>query len=124
MRLDQLAPLALLLTVTACNGPTSVTDDDFTIRATGREVVLSNDAVRPTFYLIVERETAAFIDFATCVQGRQCPQVGSGATVRVPYNGIIGYRPGAREAIVHWWRIVPSPAGPRADDFHSTVMEL
>jgi hypothetical protein len=51
----------------ACGDPGSVTQDQFTIHATGREVVLSNAAAQPTFYLVVERETAAVIDFATCV---------------------------------------------------------
>jgi hypothetical protein len=124
MRFDQLSLLAVLLGVSACSGPTSVTEDDFTIRATGQEVVLRNGAARPTFYLIVERETAAVIDFVTCVDESQCPHVASGATVRVPYSAISGYRPGKREAIVYWWRSVLSPTGPQADSFHSTVMRL
>jgi hypothetical protein len=100
MQLCQVGRLALLAAALACSDPVSVTQDKFTIHATGREVVLSNAAAQPTFYLIVERETAAGINFATCVDGSQCLRVAAGSTVRVPYRDITGYRPGSQEAIV------------------------
>jgi hypothetical protein len=62
--------LALLTGSIACGNPTSVTQDQFTIQATGREVVLSNTAAQPTFYLVVERETAGLINFSPPVSDR------------------------------------------------------
>jgi hypothetical protein len=124
MRFAQFALLALFPSFSACDGPTSVTEEAFSIRATGREVRLSNEAPKPTFYLIVERETAAVIDFMTCVQDPGCPNVASGTTVRVPYSEILGYRRGRREAIVFWWRSVLSPTGPQADGLRSAILEL
>ena len=64
MALRWLSLLALFSGSLGCGNPTSVTQDQFTIQATGREVVLSNTAPQSTFYLVVERETAALIDFA------------------------------------------------------------
>lgn len=116
--------LALLGGSLACGDPAAVTQEQFTIQATGREVVLSNATAQPTFYLVVERQTAALIDFATCVQQPECQSVGAGSTVRVPYGEITGYRVGSKEAIVYWWRAVPSPTGARADSLRSTVTEL
>ncbi len=123
MPFDQLCLLAALLSVMACGGPTSVTEDDFTIGTTGHEVVLRNGAGGPTFYRIIERETAAVLDFVTCVLPH-CPHVAPSATVRVRYGSISGYRPHRREAIVYWWRSVPSPSGPQADGLRITVIEL
>ncbi|HYF39829.1 MAG TPA: hypothetical protein VD930_09085 [Gemmatimonadales bacterium] len=123
MRVDQLSA-ALLLGLGACSGPTAVSEGDFTIRATGQDVLLVNSAERPTFYFLVERDTAAVINFATCVQGPQCPHVAAGATVGVPYTRITGYQPGKREIIVYWWRSVPSSSGPQVERLHSTVLEL
>jgi hypothetical protein len=123
MRL-RFSSLALLTGSLACGDPASVTQEQFTIHATGREVVLSNAAAQPTFYLVVERETAAVIDFATCIDQPQCRSVSPDSTVRVPYSEITGYRPGSKEAVVYWWRAVQGPTGPRADSLRSTVTGL
>ena len=82
----------------ACGNPTSVTQDQFTIQATGREVVLSNTASQSTFYLVVERETAALIDFATCVGQPQC-QCRPRFEREIPYGEITGYHAGSKEVV-------------------------
>jgi hypothetical protein len=124
MELRSLSVLALLTGSLACGNPTSVTQEQFTIQATGREVVLSNSAAQATFYLVVERETAGLIDFAACVGQPQCQRVGPDASVRIPYGEITGYRAGSKEAIVYWWRAVGSSTGLRADSVRSTVTGL
>jgi hypothetical protein len=124
MRLHAMSSFAVLVAALACGDPASVTQDQFTIQATGREVVLNNAAPRPTFYLIVERETAALIDFALCVGQPECRSVGSGSIVRVPYSEITGYHAGSQQAIVYWWRAVPGPSGPRADSLRSAITDL
>jgi hypothetical protein len=91
---------------------------------TGQEVRLSNAAEIPTFYFVVERETAAVIDFAPCVEGPRCPSVAPGATVQIPYSRISGYQAGSKEAIVFWWRSARTPAGLQPDGLRSTVAEL
>jgi hypothetical protein len=121
---NQFSQLAILIAALACGDPTSTTQDQLTIRTTGQDVVLRNANEKPTFYLIVERETAAVIDFVTCVEGPGCRSVAPGATVRIPYPEITGYRPNRKEAIVFWWRSVPGPTGPRADGLRNIVIDL
>jgi len=124
MRLYVRSSLAGLVAALACGDPASITREQFTIQATGREVVLSNAAPQPTFYLVVERETAALVNFALCVGDPGCRSVAPDSTVRVPYGEITGYRPGSKEAVVYWWRAVPGPTGLRADSVRSTVTKL
>jgi hypothetical protein len=119
-----LSLLALLTDSLACGNPASVTQEEFTIQATGREVVLSNTAAQATFYLVVERETAGLINFATCVGQAQCQSVKPDSSVRIPYREITGYRTGSKEAVVYWWRAVQSSTGLRADSVRSTVTDL
>ncbi len=125
MRLHSLASLLGFTGVLACGDPASVTQDQLTIQATGREVVLSSTAAQPTFYLVVERETAALINFYTCINQPQCQSVPAGSTVRVPYSEITGYHAGvSQEAVVYWWRAVRTPTGPRVDSLRSAVTGL
>lgn len=124
MRLHVPSALALLVGAHGCGDPASVTQEQFTIRATGREVVLNNAAPQPTFYVVVERKTADIVNFVLCIDQPACRSVGPDSTVRVPYREITAYRPGSKEAVVYWWRAVPGPSGPRADSVRSTVTKL
>jgi hypothetical protein len=124
MTRNRLPLLLLPLAVLACGDSTAQAGDDFTVRATGEEVVLSNTAEKPTFYFIVERQAAAVLDFATCVEGPRCKSVPPGMTMRIPYRQITGYKPDRKEAIVYWWRSVLAPTGARVDGLRSTVVEL
>jgi hypothetical protein len=116
--------LLFLLVAPACEDSTAPAQDEFTIHTTGEEIVLSNAADKPVFYFIVERQTAALLDFATCVQGRDCKSVAPGQTVRIPYRQIAGYKPERKEAIVYWWTTVLAATGPRVDKLRSQVVEL
>lgn len=50
--------------------------------------------------------------FAPCVDATPaCPRLGPGQTVDVADEDIVGYAPGAREAVVRWWRVIPDGAG-------------
>lgn len=124
MTLSRLPVLFLPLAVLACGDSNAQTADEFTVQATGEEVVLSNAADKPTFYFIVERETATVLDFATCVEGPKCKSVPPGSTARIPYRQITGYKPDRKEAIVYWWRSVLAPTGPRPDELRHQVLEL
>ena len=124
MNFTRLAVILLPLVSLACDDPVAPTEEEFTIQTTGEEIVMSNAADKPTFYFIVERQTAALLDFATCVQGRDCKSVAPGKTVRIPYRQIAGYKPEHKEAIVYWWRTVLAATGPRVDKLRSQVVEL
>jgi len=124
MPANRLSLIAILVTALGCGDSTANTEDEFSIHTTGEEVVLSNTTEKPTYYFIVERETAAVLDFATCVEGPRCKNVAPGSTARIPYRQIAGYKSGRKEAIVYWWRSVLAPTGPRVDKLRSTVVEL
>jgi hypothetical protein len=124
MTLNRLAVLLCPVTLLACGDSLAQAEDQFTVQTTGEEVVLSNAAEKPAFYFIVERETAAVLDVATCVEGPRCKSVAPGATARIPYRQITGYKPDRKEAIVYWWRSVLGPTGPRVADFRNQVVEL
>ena len=125
MPLNRLALLLLPAAAVACGGDsTAPAGDQLTIQTTGEEVILSNPAERPAFYFIVERETAAVLDFATCVEGPRCKSVAPGTTARIPYRQIAGYKPDRKEAIVYWWRSVMASTGPRVDEVRHQVVEL
>ena len=119
-----LALFLLLPVAAACGDSAAPAEDEFTIQTTGEEVVLSNAADKPTFYFIVERQTAALLDFVTCVQGADCKSVAPGKTIRIPYRQIAGYKPQRKEALVYWWRSVLAATGPRLDKLRSQVVEL
>ena len=124
MNLKRLAILLVSLAPLGCGSSSSPGEDEFSIQTTGEEVVMSNPTEKPTFYFIVERETAAVLDFATCVKGPRCKSVAPGSTARIPYRQIAGYKPDRKEAIVYWWRSVMAPTGLRADEVRRQVVEL
>src|SRR5215208_1204172 len=98
MLASRLSRTAVLLTALACRDSTDVAQDEFSIHATGEEVVLTNATEKPTYYFIVERQTAAVLDFATCVEGPRCKSVAPGSTARIPYRQIAGYKADRKEA--------------------------
>jgi hypothetical protein len=124
MQLSRLPCLLIPLAALACGDSTAQSEDEFTAQANGEEVMLSNEAHQPTFYFIVERETAALLDFDPCVQGPDCKSVPPGKTVRIPYRQIAGYKTDRKEAIVYWWRSVLAPTGPKVDQLRNQVVEL
>jgi hypothetical protein len=124
MPTKRISLMAMLVTTLGCGDSTGITAEEFGIRTTGEEVVLSNGTEKPTYYFIVERETAAVLDFATCVEGPRCKSVAPGSTARIPYRQIAGYKADRKEAIVYWWRSVLAPTGPRVDELRSRVVEL
>ena len=124
MSLNRLVLLLVSLAPLGCDSSAGPGEDEFSIQTTGEEVVMSNPTDKPTFYFIVERETAAVLDFATCVQGPRCKSVAPGTTARIPYRQIAGYKPDRKEAIVYWWRSVMASTGPRVDEVRHQVVEL
>jgi hypothetical protein len=115
-----------LLLGAACGSPTGP-GSDLTVLAKGGSLQLQNHSDRRTFYLIYEREGAALINWAQCVDPDPsvCPSLEPGERTVVPYSAIGGYQPGKTEAIVWSWKAVPGP-GRRStpSPVHSTVVRL
>lgn len=142
-RISRAAYLVTLGTAaSACAAPSKPDDQaaapaagTATIAAGSVSVTTSNGAIeirngteRSVFTFIVERQTAALIDWMPCLPHpnvRCGGGVGEGQTLRIPYASINGYKPGATEAIVYWWTPVQDAAGTwRAENMQSAVVRL
>lgn len=117
---------ALLLLSPACSssglGPTP---GPLTVVATNATLRLENLSGQAAFYFIYERESAALINWAQCVDPSACPSVEPGGRAVVPYQAIGGYAPGSREAIVWWWHAERTFNGkPVPGEVHAVVVGL
>jgi hypothetical protein len=100
----------MLLLGAACSSPTGIPGTALTVLAKGGSLQLENHSDRRTFYFIYEREAAAVINWAQCVDPSRCPSLMPAGQTAVPYSAIGGYEPGRSEAIVWSWEAVPGPA--------------
>jgi len=98
----------VLLLGAACNSPAGPLNP-LRIVAQSDTLRLENVSDEAVFYLVIERQTAALIDWAPCVRS-SCPSLAPRAQTTVPYSTIGGDAPGRTEAIVWWWRAVPGAA--------------
>jgi hypothetical protein len=98
-----------LLLGAACGSPTGIPDSALTVLAKGGSLQLENHADHRTFYFIYEREAAAVINWAQCVDPSRCASLAPGGRTAVPYSAIGGYERGKTEAIVWSWEAVPGP---------------
>jgi hypothetical protein len=125
----------VLVALTACAGdggslePATVADDRANGVAATRTAVglrLVNSGAEALAFTVFERGYAALVLFAPCVDpGPTCVRLPAGQSLVVPFGQIGGYTPGAREAVVYTWRVVPNGAGGyRAEDFTSRVVAL
>ena len=87
-------------------------------------VRLTNDTNRPVAYAVWNRGWLAL--FGPCVDsGPDCPRLAPGASITTPDSEIDGWAPGAMEAVVRWWHVVPDGAGGvRAGEVHEIFVQL
>ena len=113
------------LALAACtHEPTAVSDGAFRV-VTGKDALtLQNSSLVAINYLVVERVSAARINWTACA-GLNCPAVPAAGTATVPFSQIVGYAPGAQEAIVYWWHsVLNGTLGFRADTVRALVAPL
>jgi hypothetical protein len=84
-------------------------------------IALTNQSSARVFYFVYEREGAALINWAPCVDPSRCASLGPDERVVIPNTAIGGYAPGKAEAIVWWWH---GPPPPGLDDIHAIVVSL
>jgi hypothetical protein len=84
-------------------------------------IELTNGSSARVFYFLYERQDAARINWAPCVDAVRCPSLRPGERVVIPNTAIGGYGPGKAEAIVWWWR---GPREPGLDDIRAIVVRL
>ena len=78
---------------------------EFAVAAAGDTLVVSNLSSEPIYYAVLEEEFSTRARWAPCVPPAQCPRVEAGQAARVPFASITGYQPGARKAMVFWYRV-------------------
>ena len=116
---------ATLLLGAACGSPTGATDSPLTVLADGEALRLENTSGRRIFYFIHEREGAAVINWAACVDPSRCASLMPGERTAVPYRTISGYDPGKTEAIVWSWEAeAGSVQQPVPGPVHAMVVRL
>lgn len=108
----------------ACNSPVAVGGTlDVSPMLSGLRIV--NNSGAPAYFFAVERQTAARINWAPCVDPAQCRAIAAGADTTVPYMAVAGWAPGAHEAIVYWWHLFPKTGDTfRADSIRALVVSL
>ncbi len=104
-----LSRAALAALVVACapaaDGPR------FTVRAAPPALELVNRDTAPVYFTIFEHQTAMVVRWAPCRDPSQCRSVPGGAEVKLPFDSITGYEPGATAAILFWWQLRPDSSG-------------
>ena len=118
----------------ACSSAFSVVDEDLVVRADGDELELRNRGTAAVFYIVLEQEDAAVIDWMACVDPDTCPRVDPGMSLAIAYPDIIGYDPRDERALLYWWHLVENeeppegsevpPAPYRPDGIRTIVVEL
>lgn len=112
MRKTLLAVLSLAL-VAACVSrpvPTIVPTErpDFAVVAAGDStLVLRNLSAEPVFYVVLEQEFSTRARWARCADPAECPRIEAKGDVRLPYAQITGFQPGARAAVIYWYKLLP-----------------
>src|SRR6266436_5779877 len=97
--------LCVVASLVGCNS--SFAPVDVVPQASALRIVNTSDA--PIYYFLVERQSAALIDWAPCTNPSACSSVAAHGDAQVPFSQIAGYEPGEREAIFYWWHLLPVP---------------
>jgi hypothetical protein len=88
----------------------------FSVRAVPPALELANRDTAPVYFTVFEHQTAMVVRWAPCRDPSQCRSVAGGAEVRLPFDSITGYEPGATAAILYWWQLRPDSSGGLAHD--------
>jgi len=79
-------------------------------------LVLSNAGGRDAFYLVLEEETAALVNWAPCIDHARCDHVPPRSDTRIELGSVLGYEAGrSRALLVYWWQRIGDHAGATAD---------
>ncbi len=106
-------PIAALA-LAACAGDASSiltaspTGSSLRVTVARPNVTLVNTTPNVVRYYLISTNIMPLILLAPC--DTTCPAIQPGATVTVPYTGIMGYTPADTEAQLTWWQFGPTPA--------------
>ncbi len=118
---------ALLLTagLAACESSTFVLDGPLAVRARDGALEVRNETDAPVYLMVIERESSAVVDWIPCRDPQTCDGLAPGEERTIRHDEIVGYEPGEREAVVHWWHLEPRQGGGFApDSVRSEIVRL
>jgi hypothetical protein len=109
--LKRVFPLAVAVLLAACaNDLAGVGRDGLRAEPVdGTAVAVTNLGDQPVYYRIVNPD--AFASWTPCTTPADCPGIGAGQTVRIPYADIGLYQPDSQEAELYWWRFAGVEGG-------------
>jgi hypothetical protein len=103
----------------------SISPGQVTVAKGGSLVRIANGREAPIFFFVVERETAAVIDWDACRNPDACPRVDPGEIEMLQVTAIVGFRPDAEEAILYWWHLIPTEGDEfTVDEIREPVFDL
>jgi hypothetical protein len=116
---------AVLFLSLACSNATDPSVGTLVVRRTPPSLELTDRSVAPVYYFAIERGSLAYIDWAPCVDPAYCSPVDAGGRISLKYSKIAGYFPGAKQAVVFWWHVVPGAADAlQPDSVRAVVVDL
>ncbi|MDP3676348.1 MAG: hypothetical protein Q8R44_14845 [Novosphingobium sp.] len=116
---------ALLSLTLACANPTGLIGGHLAVQAAPPVLELTNQSPASIYSFTIERDAAAYTDWAPCNDPARCSPLRPGASMAVPYTQIAGYASGASEAIVYWWHLIAGgETGFRPDSIRAVVVAL
>ena len=74
-------------------------------------VALVNRDSAPVYFTVFEHQMAMVVRWAPCREPSECPSVPAGSELRLPFDSIAGYHPGATAAILYWYQLRADSAG-------------
>lgn len=92
-----------IATLAACGSATEpgFFSDGFSVRAENGSLVLRNGSESPIHYVAIEEETSDRMDLY--YDPEAWPELGPGEEIRLPYEQVPGYAPGATQIRIYWW---------------------
>jgi hypothetical protein len=120
----QLLAVLAFVTVGACSDTTSPRSDLLRINVLPDALELVNTSQQPVYVFAAERNSLALLDWAPCQDPTTCEGIAVGGSLVLPFDEITGYGPGAEEAVVYHWHLIPDGAAFKPDSIRSTVVEL
>ena len=121
-RVRLLSAAAGFLGFAACSDTTGPPPADSVLATTeAGAIALTNRSSSRIFYFVYDREGAALINWAPCVDRQRCASLAPGDRVVIPNTTIGGYAPDSDEAIVWWW---DSSLAGSAGEIHAIVVSL
>ncbi len=116
---------AVLVLALACSNPAGPQGGSLTVTRAAPSLELTNGSQAPVYYFAIESGARAYTEWVPCVNSTYCPPLATGDRISLAYSQIVGYFPGAKQAVVFWWHVVPGPADtPQPDSVRAIIVDL